>query len=294
MTFENYVIENNLGTIESGYSFKELTTIGCGGRIKTLYTPNSIESLCTAFKYVNDISIKYFILGNGSNILASDSDFMGVVFNLRKMPSDYVIIDDILDCSAFYSTSKLAYELANEEKGDLSFLCGIPGLIGGAIYNNCGAYNDNIQNHLIDVTYINSNGNILTIKNEDCDFDYRRSIFHYFGCIIISARFKISKFDSKKIIARRMNERRLAQPLECKNMGSIFKNNKLVKAWEVIDALGMRGYHINDAAISSKHANFIINSGNAKSSDIISLINLIQKRSMLELGIKLVCEITII
>lgn len=292
--FSQYVIEHNLGRIENNVSFKELTTIGCGGRIKVLYTPNSLDSLKMVFGYINEHEYPYFILGNGSNVLASDRDYDGIVLQLKKMEYSFEVKGDILECSAFYPTIKLAHELALLELGDLSFLGGIPGLLGGAIYNNSGAYLDEIKNHLLDVTYINSAGKLVTISKEECAFGYRKSIFHYIPGLIVSARLKLTKVKTLELLEKRAKERRLAQPLECKSMGSIFKNNPLISAWKVVDALGMRGFQMNDAAVSAKHANFIINLGNAKSNEILSLIHLIQKRAELELGIKLLCEITMV
>ena len=178
------------------------------------------------------------------------------------------------------------------EIGDLSFLGGIPGLLGGAIFNNCGAYNQEISSNLIDISYINSNGLIVNISNKECGFGYRKSIFHYIDGIIISARFKIKRIDTKEILEKRRKERLLSQPLDTKNMGSIFKNNPLIPAWKIIDSLGLRGFRIGDAAVSSKHANFIINMGNASSLDVYNLIDLIKKRSENEFGIKLISEVS--
>lgn len=292
MNFNNYVLEHDLGIVEINRSFRELTTIGCGGRIDYLYWPKDIDALAKAYAYIHEKGIKYFIIGNGSNVLASDEDFHGIVICLKKLEYGYEIKDDIMTCSAFYPTMKLAYDLAKEEWGDLSYLGGIPGLVGGAVYNNSGAYQKEIKDDLIDITYINTAGSFVSITAEQCHFAYRKSIFHYITGIIVSARFRVKKMKTLPLLLERQRTRKLSQPLECKSLGSIFKNNSLISAWKVIDALGMRGYHIGDAAISVKHANFIINTGHAQTRNIIELIHLIQRRAELEFGIQLVCEIS--
>lgn len=295
MKFKSFVLENNLGTVLENHSFKELTTIGCGGKIKYVYLPNDITSLCEAYRYIKSNNYKYAVLGNGSNILASDNDYNGIVILLKKLEYSYSILDNNTICvSAFYPTIKLAYDLANNELGDLSFLGGIPGLLGGAIYNNSGAYNDSISNHVIEVKYIDTAGNIKTISNLGCAFGYRKSIFHYIEGIIIECSLRVEKIITKEKLEKRRRKRQESQPLENKSMGSVFKNNPLIPSWKIIDALGLRGLRIGDASISAKHANFIINLGSAKSSDIISIIDLIETRSRLEFGINLSKEITII
>lgn len=294
MKFINYVREHSLGIIDYNSSFKELTTIGVGGDIRILYYPKDIKSLCLAYKFICENNLRYFIIGNGSNILAKDDKYAGIVICLKKMKHELIKKNDQITVSAFYPTINLAYDLANEGLGDLSFLGGIPGLLGGAIYNNSGAYNDCISNHIISVDYINTNGEIITVNNNMCAFGYRSSIFHYCRGIIISANIRVSRVETIETLQKRKKERQLSQPLEAKSMGSIFKNNPLIPSWMVIDALNLRGFRINDAQVSYKHSNFIINLGNASSSDILDLIRLIETRSKLELGIKLISEITIV
>ncbi len=294
MNFAAYVIEHGLGSVESKYTFKELTTIGCGGKIECVFFPKDIESLRRAYKFIKENNLKYFILGNGSNILASDLYFSGIVICVKKMKYSYDYKEDKIRVSAFYPTINLAYDLASKELGDLSFLGGIPGLLGGAIYNNSGAYNDNIANHLVEVKYIDTAGNIQVLEKNMCDFGYRSSVFHYIEGIIIEATLLVEKKETKHLLDARKKQRQLTQPLEAKSMGSVFKNNPLIPSWKIIDALHLRGFRIGDAAISAKHTNFIINMGNAKSSEILSLIELIETRSRLEFGIQLVSEITII
>jgi len=294
MEFSRFVIDNELGSIESDYSFKSLTTIGSGGNIKCVYFPKDIDSLRKAYKYIKDNNLMHFIIGNGSNILPSDNYYEGIVICLKRMKYTMKMLDDGVLVSAFYPTVKLAYDLAECELGDLSFLGGIPGLLGGAIYNNSGAYNDHISNHILCVRYIDTAGEIQEIKNNACAFGYRKSIFHHIEGIIIETLIKVSKIDTKDILEKRKKSRLLSQPLNHKSMGSIFRNNPLIPSWQIIDGLGMRGFKIGDAAVSMKHTNFIINLGDAKSQDILSLIELIEKRSKLELGIELFREITVI
>ena len=294
MNFVKYILENDLGSIETSYSFKELTTIGTGGNIGLLYSPNSITNLGKAYKFINDNNLKYFIIGNGSNVLASDRFFDGIVINMKSLKPFIEIYDDYINVSSSYPTSKLAYDLSKLGLGDLSFLGGIPGLLGGAIYNNSGSFNYEIKDYIIDVTYIDKSGKLITIENKDIGFEYRSSIFHDYNYIIISAKLRVEKIDTFDKLNEQLAKRKSTQPLEYKNMGSIFKNNTTIEAWKVVDMLNLRGFTFNGAKISEKHTNFIINYNNATSEDILSLIEIIKKRAKLELGINLDTEITII
>lgn len=294
MKFNEYVLNNNLGEIVFDISFKKLTTIGCGGLIDILYYPNNIENLIKAFSFIVNNKLQYFIIGNGSNVLASDDKYNGIVICVKKLKYEYEIINDRLIVSAFFPTIALAYDLAKKRLGDLSFLGGIPGLLGGAIYNNSGAFGDNISKHLISVKYISKSGEIKQLDNKACCFEYRKSIFHQIEGIIIEAELKIEKINTMELLKERKEKRSNRQPLEYKSMGSIFKNNPKIESWRVIDKLNLRGYRINDAMISNKHTNFIVNLGNARTSDILDLISYIQQRSKEELGIILTPEITIV
>ena len=292
MTFVEFVKEEKLGDIVFDESFKNLTTIGVGGKIKALFSPNSVEALRRAFKFVNDNCLEYFVLGNGSNVLASDMEYNGIVFYLKNIKYNYEFKNEnILYVSAFYPSNKLAIDLMNLGIGDLSCLAGIPGLLGGAIYNNSGSYNDSIGNYIYSVEYIDTFGNIKEINNSMCAFGYRRSTFKFLDGIIIGASFHVKKMDTKAKLNKNIKMRLESQPIKSKSMGSIFKNNPLIPSWRIIDSLGLRGFQIGDAAISQKHSNFIINLGNATANDIKSLIELCETRSKLELGIRLVKEI---
>ncbi len=294
MKFVDFVNDNSLGKIVFDEEFKNLTTIGLGGKIRVLFYPLSIEKLCFAFRYIKENNLKYFVIGNGSNTLALDNAYDGIVISLKELKKSFIAKDNILTISANYPTIRLAYELSELNLGDLSFLGGIPGTIGGAIYNNSGAYNDSIKNHLIDVTYIDTSGNLVTLDNSKLMLGYRMSVFHKIEGIIVSARFCVKSIDTKAILLQRLNQRRKSQPLNEKSMGSIFKNSPIIPSYRIIDALNMRGFKINGIEVSNKHSNFIINANEGNSKDVLKIIEIIQKRAKLEFGISLEYEITLV
>lgn len=294
MNIYRYIIENDIGTVEVGKSFKNLTTIGCGGLIDYYVKPSSIEKLSQLYKTIIQNNVKYFIIGNGSNVLAHDEDYKGVVISLKDMDKYYKIDNDILTVSANYPTTSLAYSLSLINKGDLSYLGGIPGTIGGAVYNNSGAYKKSISDDLISVKYINTCGEVKELDLKNLDLLYRYSVFHKIPGIIVEAKFRLIDIDTKDILLLRKKKRQETQPLNEKNMGSIFKNSNLIPSYKIIDGLNLRGFNIGDACVSTKHSNFIINKGQAKFYEMLKLIEIIQKKSYNEIGIKLEYEITIV
>ena len=156
------------------------------------------------------------------------------------------------------------------------------------------AYNDNISNHLISVKYINANGDIIELKESMCALSYRHSIFHHIEGIIISAKFYIEKIETEKTLELRKNKRLETQPLDEKNMGSIFKNYQTIPSYKIIDLLQLRGWIYNGVKFSEKHSNFIVNVNTTNGKDVLNLIELAQKRALLELGIDLKYEITLV
>lgn len=287
---KEYILANKLGTIYENASFKNLTTLGIGGLIKYLYIPNSISSLIKSYKYIFEHNIKFFIIGNGSNILVDDKYFDGIVISLRKL-NNFSVIEDILKIEAGASYIDLVYLLKNNI-GGFEEIATIPGTIGGMIYGNAGCFKKEISDILIDVTFIDSNGNIKTIENKDLNFGYRYSIFKENKFLILSATFKINHNSDYNYYKYLMNQRRLKQPIGEKNAGSLFKNKFELPCWKIIDLLNLRGYCINDAAISTKHANFIINKKDSTFFDMYKLINLIkEKAELLNYNLELELEI---
>ena len=281
----------NLGIVIEEECFKNLTTIGIGGKIKYLYYPNTINSLKIVYKYILLKKIKYFIIGNGSNIIVSDEYFNGIVISLKNLDKYSVSFDKISIEAGAKNT--LLVKLIKSNIGGFEEIATIPGTIGGLIYNNAGCFNKCISDLLIDVTVLDNTGNVMVLKNEDVKFSYRNSIFKTKNYLILKATFKVNHNSNYEYYKYLMNERRKKQPIGQKSSGSTFKNSNQLPAWKIIENLNLKGYSINDALISTKHSNFIINKANASFKDILSLINLIKELAK-EKGYELELEVEII
>ena len=240
--------------------------------------------------------MKYIIIGNGSNIILPDSDYDGVVILLSKL-NETKINENTVNAFCGVSLTYFVNELVKNNLGGLESLSGIPGTLGGAIFNNAGCYGQTISDKLDNVTYL-ENGEIKTINKEECNFSYRDSMFKQNkNFIILSAKFKLDykkKEEMLNNIKENMIKRNTSQPLNYPNAGSVFRNPTGYSAGKLIEDAGLKNYHINGAYVSDKHANFIINKDNASSADIIELIEYIQKEISEKYNIKLKLEQEII
>lgn len=296
--FINYVKDNYLGDIFTNYSFKDLTTLKIGGHIACLYKPFTLDDLYVAYRYIIEEKIPYYIIGNGSNILASDKDFEMVVITLKELNKITRISNNKFIVGSGALTSRFAFELAKQGYTKQEFLCVIPGTIGGAIYMNAGAYNSSMEDIICDVTYLTEKGNLVTITKDEMDLKYRSSIFKTIKGIIVSATIELNKAFIKEMplekIATYKKNKKDTQPINVLSAGSTFKNIENKKAWQIIDKLGFRGFEYKNVMVSNHHTNFIINKGNATFLDMIELINLIKKESLEKYNINLECEWEII
>ena len=193
--------------------------------------------------------------------------------------------------------NKLSNKVSNMGYKGLEWACGIPGSIGGSIVGNAGSFKSSISEVLISATLFNGK-KIIEMSNEELKFQYRDSILkHKKNLIVLSCKIKLEKYDAnelKKIILENNQKRVSTQDLINPSNGSVFRNPEGYSAGKLIDDLGFKGYKINDAMVSLKHANFIVNTGNAKSEDIIKLIKKVKKEVKKQYNIDLVLEQEII
>lgn len=259
-------------------TFKELTSIKCGGTIKTFIEIHDFNEL----KLLND----YFVIGNGSNILASSKNYENVVIKLKN--KEFILInDDVVEVSSNTQLNKLINALSGLGYYNLTRLYMIPATIGGAIKMNASAFNKNISDDLIDVLVYDKG--FKRVKKENINFNYRYSNIEG---VILSARFKLKKsIDYRKKV---LEIRKRTQPIGINTFGSIFKNLNGIYAYQIIDLLNLRGYKINNAMISNKHSNFIENINDAKSEDILNLIELVRFNAFSKLNIELSLEVILL
>ncbi len=268
---------------------KDYTTYKLDGYIKEIVFPLNIEELKEALESLK--GKKYKIIGNGSNLILSES-YDGTLINLKHF-NNIEFNGNMVKVGAGYSLPKFAIESANKGLSGLVFASGIPGTIGGAIYMNAGAYGKEISDVLRSVTILDDELNIRVLNKEELSSSYRDSIFKHKNYVCLEALFELEYDDKDKIlkeIKSIIETRKQKQPLEYPSAGSVFKNGEGYSAGRLIEKAGLKGMRVGDAEVSLKHANFIVNRGSAKASDVIKLIDIIKKKIKEEDNIDLITE----
>lgn len=252
------------------------TTFKVGGSCKLFIEISSIEDVCKIVSFCSNNSIKYAILGNGSNVIVSDEGFDGVILHFGRDFSNVEVLSDgkIKAYSGAFLKSVCNKALENSLTG-LEFAYGIPGSVGGALLMNAGAYGGEMVDVVTSAEYVTSEGVLKSISVKDMELSYRHSIFcDIEGCVIVSVTIKCSKGDYDTIKSK-MNElikaRNEKQPLEYPSAGSTFKRPQGNYASKLIDECGLRGFSYGDAQVSEKHCGFVINKGKATCNDILKL-----------------------
>lgn len=271
------------------------TSFRIGGDASLFIEPLSPSELALIVEKCCENKIEYFVLGNGSNLLVSDDGItkpvihLGRGFDSIEMPDETTIV-----AKAGASLSALCKYALSKELTGLEFAYGIPGTVGGAAFMNAGAYGGEMKDVVYSCSHIDYRGNFGSLKEERLDFGYRRSAYSENGFIITDVTFKLCK-GHKDEIESRMNEllqKRIdKQPLNYPSAGSVFKRPEGYFAGELIERSGLKGKTIGGAAVSKKHAGFIVNVGNATCSDVAALIEFCRDTVFEKFGVTLETEI---
>ena len=271
---------NEFGSVLENVYLKKYNTYGIGGIAKYMVFPSSEEKLVKLIDYLKNEKMSWYILGGGSNVLLPDEDYDGVIINLKEL-NNYEFDKDIINAESGISLGKLVSVMLDAGYTNLSSLMGIPGLLGGAIIGNAGAYGTSIFDYIINVKFIDEDGNIKELNKEKIKYDYRWTEFKEKKVIVLSAKIRCingNVAEAKEKIKENLEKRRKSQPLEYKNAGSVFRNPPSHAAGYLIEHSGLKGITVGGAMVSEKHANFIINFNNATSRDIIKLVELIKSK----------------
>jgi len=278
----NEIMHEKIGDIKINADLSKYTTYKVGGIARVLVYPKNVDKLISLMKIINSHDVKYFILGNGSNVLFSDSVYDGIIIKLDYF-DNIEFSGNTVKVGAGYSLIRLSLECAKRGLAGLEFASGIPGTLGGAIFMNAGAYNSNMKEVVKEVEVLTDDLKVKTLTNEQMNFDYRESFLqHNKGYICLGATLE---FDSgersvlEEIIKDRKLQRKRTQPLEYPTAGSVFRNPDNLYSGKLIEDLNLKGYQVGGAKISPKHANFIINEGGAKASDIKEIIDYVKEKA---------------
>lgn len=286
----------NPSNIKINESLKTYTMTKLGGKADVFVLPETEEEATAIVKYAYDHNVPILMLGNGSNMVVRDGGVRGIVICFQKL--DEIRIDGTQIYAQGGALIKDVSKLAAENSlTGFEFACGIPGSVGGAMAMNAGAYGGEIKDIIIDSTVLTKEGERIVLSKDELELAYRQSIIAKKGYFVLSSRFELEKGNQQEIdekIADLTFKRESKQPLEYPSAGSVFKRPPGYFAGKLIQDSGLQGKGVGDAEVSTKHAGFIINKGNATATDYIETINLVQRVVKEKFNVDLELEVKIV
>lgn len=276
----------------------KLTSYRIGGPAEVVAFPRTAEHLHLIGDHLLSTGAPYFILGNGSNVLAPDEGFPGVIVCTRELEGFLDFPGEgLVRASASTLNSRLLRACAEKGLGGICFLSGVPGNLGGAVFMNAGTATDWIQSALVSVEARSLRGGARIIGPSELDFSYRQQHFLEPHEVIWSATLRLMRFDPVKIkssLAEAAKRRKAAQPIEMPSCGSVFRNPEGKNVWRLIEEAGLRGFAKGGARFSEKHCNFIVNEGGATKEDVLYLIRQAKEKVYNSSGVRLHEEVVVL
>ena len=252
------------------------TTFRIGGPADVFVMPENYEQIREVLRLCREEKLPFFVLGNGSNLLVSDSGYRGVIIQMDRNMEEIRVEGEEIHACAGALLSSVAVAARNASLTGFEFAGGIPGTIGGAAVMNAGAYGGELKDVLKEVTVMTREGELLTIPVDKLEMGYRTSIIKTSGYLVLEAVISLKKGDEEKIraVMKELSERRTEkQPLDYPSAGSTFKRPEGYFAGKLIMDSGLRGYRAGGAQVSEKHCGFVINAGGATAEDVRSLMD---------------------
>ncbi|MDO4280658.1 MAG: UDP-N-acetylmuramate dehydrogenase [Peptococcaceae bacterium] len=272
------------------------TTFRIGGPCQAMVFPKSPEELAEVMALCKLKELPTFVLGKGSNVLVADTGIDGVVIatdHIRQLTVD----GERVTASAGLSLIDVSKACAELGLSGLEFASGIPGSIGGAAYMNAGAYDGEMKDVVMSVTVLDEAGDVVEIPASEMKFSYRHSLLKEQPLVCLAVTMQLARADKREILAKiaDLTERRTSrQPLELPSAGSTFKRPVGHYAGPLIIDAGLQGYTVGGAQVSTKHAGFVVNVGEATADDVIRLIHHVQHEVRRQFGVDLETEVRFI
>lgn len=286
--------ELNIGKVKEYEPLKKHTTWKIGGPARVFIEPSSVEGLKKAMVEITKRNIPWFVIGKGSNLLVSDKGINGVVIKFGENMAHIHEDGGLIRVGAGFSLIRLATMMSKKGFSGLEFAGGIPGTVGGAVFMNAGAHGSDISNVLKRAHILLSDGTLKWYSNEEMEFSYRTSILQKIDGVCVEAELQLVPGE-KEMIVKEMQKhkdyRRETQPWDYPCCGSVFRNPLPYYAGKLIEEAGLKGYAVGGAQISEKHANFIVNKGNATAQNVSDLIKHVQNTIKDRYGVTLKTEV---
>ena len=273
------------------------TSFKIGGPADFFVKIQDVKELKFVLELANKNNIPITVIGNGTNLLVSDKGSRGIVLKIELTYFRIVRLKERAEItiSSGCAVGKLSNIALKEELEGLEFLAGIPGTVGGAIRMNAGAYGSEMKDIVISTRYMEKDGKIKKLNLAEHDFSYRNSIFSKMKDVIIVETTIQAGYGKSEEIKAKINEymksRIEKQPLDLPNAGSTFKRKGDMITAKLIDECGLKGYRVGDAAVSEKHAGFVVNLGNATAKDVLELTDYIKAKIKEQKGVEIELEI---
>lgn len=293
------IISNNIPDLElrRDYPMSRLTSFRIGGPVDCAAFPKSEAELSALLRLCAAQGVEPVILGAGTNVLAPDEGLRGLVIVLKDaLEGMERLSDTCIRVMAGVTMSRAAVFAAGLNLGGLEFAHGIPGTVGGGVYMNAGAYGGEIKDVCTRVRIMEPSGEARWISREEADFSYRRSAIEDNPWIVVAAEFELTPRPEAEVWAKMkelIGKRRASQPLDLPSAGSAFKRPVGGYAAALIDQTGLKGFRVGGAAVSEKHAGFVVNLGGATAADVRELLTRVSDKVFDRTGIRLEPEVRI-
>ena len=270
------------------------TTFRAGGPADLFVEPRTTAELIHVVHACREAEAPHFVLGLGSDLLVGDGGFRGVMVACPAALAGIEVSGARITCQPGAAIADVSRAAADHALTGLEFACGIPGSVGGAVFMNAGAYDGCVADVLASATVLGPDGDVFDLPVSDLDLGYRTSRVRTQGLVVLSAAFALEPGDEAEIRAKMadLTERREAkQPLELPSAGSTFKRPEGHFAGKLITDAGLKGYQVGGAAVSTKHAGFVVNLGGATAADVRAVIAHVQNEVLGQFGVKLEPEV---